>query len=112
VPVTYDASKEWANKKVVLFAVPGAFTPGCHARHMPGFTENLEKIKAKGVDYVAVIAFNDAFVMSAWSKSQGVKNDDIVRISIPEQHPISLCALRRVKVRLERDVEGRRNPFC
>ncbi|MCJ1378304.1 hypothetical protein MMC17_001401 [Xylographa soralifera] len=77
IPISYDASKEWANKKVVLFSVPGAFTPGCSVRHLPGFIDNLEKIKAKGVDIVAVIAFNDAFVMNAWSKANGVKNDDI-----------------------------------
>jgi len=81
IPISYDASKEWANKKVVLFSVPGAFTPGCSVRHLPGFIDNLEKIKGKGVDIVAVIAFNDAFVMNAWSKANGVKNDDILFLS-------------------------------
>ena len=66
---------EWADKKVVLFAVPGAFTPGCSARHLPGYIENLSAIKAKGVDVVAVIAYNDAFVMSAWGKANGIKGD-------------------------------------
>jgi hypothetical protein len=70
---------EWANKKVVLFSVPGAFTPGCSVKHLPGYIQNLSAIKAKGVDIVAVIAYNDAFVMSAWSKANGIKNDDIVR---------------------------------
>ena len=69
---------EWANKKVVLFAVPGAFTPGCSVKHLPGYIQNLPALKAKGVDIVAVIAYNDAFVMSAWSKANGIKNDDIV----------------------------------
>ncbi|KIV91272.1 hypothetical protein, variant 3 [Exophiala mesophila] len=78
IPINYNASKEWANKKVVLFAVPGAFTPGCSVRHLPGYIENLEKIKGKKVDIVAVLAYNDAFVMSAWSKANGIKNDDIV----------------------------------
>ncbi|MCJ1387394.1 hypothetical protein MMC18_000237 [Xylographa bjoerkii] len=81
IPINYDASKEWVNKKVVLFSVPGAFTPGCSVRHLPGFIDNLEKIKSKGVDIVAVIAYNDAFVMNAWSKANGVKNDDIVCFS-------------------------------
>ncbi|MCJ1476093.1 hypothetical protein MMC13_004758 [Lambiella insularis] len=81
VPITYNASKEWANKKVVLFSVPGAFTPGCSVRHLPGFIDNLEKIKAKGVDIVAVIAYNDAFVMNAWSKANGVKDDAILFLS-------------------------------
>jgi len=69
---------EWADKKVVLFAVPGAFTPDCSARHLPGYIENLSKFKTKGVDVIAVIAFNDAWVMSAWGKANGIKGDDIV----------------------------------
>ncbi|KAE9380068.1 allergen Asp F3 [Stipitochalara longipes BDJ] len=83
IPINYDASKEWANKKVVLFSVPGAFTPGCSVKHLPGYIENLSAIKAKGVDVVAVIAYNDAFVMSAWSKANGIKNDDILFLSDP-----------------------------
>ncbi|KAL9122350.1 MAG: hypothetical protein Q9187_001103 [Circinaria calcarea] len=79
VPISYNASKEWADKKVVLFAVPGAFTPSCSVQHLPGFIKNLDKIKSKGVDIVAVLAYNDPFVMSAWSKANSVKNDDIVR---------------------------------
>jgi peroxiredoxin (alkyl hydroperoxide reductase subunit C) len=58
-------------KKVVLFAVPGAFTPTCSAKHLPGFVLNVDAIKAKGVDTVACIAVNDAFVMAAWGKEQG-----------------------------------------
>jgi len=78
IPQNYNASKEFANKKVVLFSVPGAFTPGCSVKHLPGFIENYDKIKAKGVDIVAVLAYNDAWVMNAWSKANGIKNDDIV----------------------------------
>ena len=74
----FNASKEFANKKVVLFAVPGAFTPGCSVRHLPGFITALPQIKEKGVDLVAVVAYNDAFVMSAWAKANEVKNDDIL----------------------------------
>lgn len=58
IPQNFNASKEWKDKKVVLFAVPGAFTPGCSVRHLPGFIDNLPKIKEKGVDVVAVIAYN------------------------------------------------------
>jgi peroxiredoxin len=57
-------------KKVVLFAVPGAFTPGCSVTHLPGYVVNADKIKAKGVDTIACLSVNDAFVMSAWGKSQ------------------------------------------
>jgi peroxiredoxin len=69
---------EFANKKVVLFSVPGAFTPGCSAKHLPGYIDNLPALKGKGVDIIAVIAYNDAFVMSAWGKANGIKGDDIV----------------------------------
>jgi peroxiredoxin len=56
-------------KKVVLFAVPGAFTPTCHKNHMPGFVSNFDKIKGKGVDTIAVTAVNDIFVLDAWAKA-------------------------------------------
>ena len=78
VPQQYKASAEFAHKKVVLFAVPGAFTPGCSVRHLPGYIEHLNEIKGKGVDLVVVIAMNDAWVMSAWGKANGVKEDGIV----------------------------------
>jgi len=60
-------------KKVVLFAVPGAFTPTCSAKHLPGFVQHADAIKAKGVDTVACISVNDAFVMGAWGKDQGTE---------------------------------------
>ncbi len=75
---------EWANKKVVLFAVPGAFTPTCSARHLPGYIENLSALKAKGVDVIAAIAYNDAWVMSAWGKANGIKDDSIVSPIFPQ----------------------------
>ena len=56
-------------KKVVLFAVPGAFTPTCHKNHLPGFLQHLDAIKGKGVDNVAVTAVNDVFVMTEWKKA-------------------------------------------
>ncbi|KAL1973699.1 hypothetical protein VTN31DRAFT_5259 [Thermomyces dupontii] len=81
VPVQYNASKEWADKKVVLFSVPGAFTPTCSENHLPGYIANLSKFKEKGVDIVAVLAYNDPFVMSAWSKANKIKDDSILFLS-------------------------------
>ena len=63
----------FGGKTVALFAVPGAFTPTCSARHLPSFRENADAIKAKGVDTIACTAVNDHFVMNAWAKDQGVQ---------------------------------------
>lgn len=60
-------------KKVVLFAVPGAFTPGCSMTHLPGYVVAADTIKAKGVDTIACMSVNDAFVMGAWSKDQNAE---------------------------------------
>ena len=60
-------------KKVVLFAVPGAFTPTCHRNHLPGFLANADALKAKGVDTIAVTGVNDVFVMTAWKKESGAE---------------------------------------
>ncbi|MBB5661233.1 peroxiredoxin [Brevundimonas halotolerans] len=69
-PKPVNVSEIFNGKTVALFAVPGAFTPTCSARHLPGFAENLETLKAKGVDTVACVSVNDAFVMGAWAQSQ------------------------------------------
>jgi|TARA_B110000093_G_scaffold164023_1_gene187370 peroxiredoxin len=63
----------FSGKKVVLFAVPGAFTPTCSAAHLPGYVANADKIKAAGVDAIVCVSVNDAFVMDAWSKGQNAE---------------------------------------
>lgn len=68
-PKDMTSAEVFGGKKVVLFAVPGAFTPGCSKTHLPGFVANASDIKAKGVDTVACMAVNDAFVMAAWGKA-------------------------------------------
>ncbi|KAN0082467.1 Redoxin [Tylopilus felleus] len=78
--VQYDIATKWAGKKVVVFAVPGAFTPTCHANHLPGYLESYDKLKAIGVDVVAVVASNDPFVLSGWARVEGLK-DKIVALS-------------------------------
>lgn len=67
-------------KKVVMFAVPGAFTPTCSAKHLPGFIQNIDALHAKGVDTIVCMAVNDPFVLAAWAKDQGV-GDRIVMLS-------------------------------
>ena len=67
----------FGGKKVVLFSVPGAFTPTCSAKHLPGYIEKMDAFKAKGID-VACMAVNDAFVMDAWAKSQNAPDELIM----------------------------------
>ncbi len=69
-PQKVSAEEFFKGKKVVLFSVPGAFTPTCDAKHLPGFVEKAGDLRTKGVDTVACLAVNDAFVMKAWGKSQ------------------------------------------
>ena len=73
-PQKISAEEYFKGRKVVLFAVPGAFTPTCSAKHLPGFVENADKIKAKGADEIACFSVNDAFVMDSWGKDRNVGN--------------------------------------
>ena len=68
-PEQIESSSFFDGRKVALFAVPGAFTPTCSARHLPGYLEQADALKAKGVDEIACTSVNDAFVMGAWSKA-------------------------------------------
>jgi glutaredoxin/glutathione-dependent peroxiredoxin len=72
-PDAVQSDAYFAGRTVALFSVPGAFTPTCSARHLPGFVEKVDALKAKGVDEVACTAVNDAFVMAAWAKSAGAE---------------------------------------
>jgi len=74
-PKPMPSEEVFKGKKVVLFAVPGAFTPTCSKNHLPGFVKNAAAIKAKGIDAIAVTAVNDPFVMDAWKKAAG--SDDV-----------------------------------
>jgi len=73
-PAGLSSSEVFDGKKVVLFAVPGAFTPTCSAAHLPGFVVQYDQIIARGVDTVACISVNDVFVMHAWGKSSNAEN--------------------------------------
>ena len=70
-PQSVQSSEYFATRKVALFSVPGAFTPTCSAKHLPGYVDKAEALKAKGVDEIACTAVNDAFVLGAWNKSGG-----------------------------------------
>ena len=71
-PVDISTDDILKDKKVIMFGVPGAFTPTCSAKHLPGFVEHAEAIKAKGVDSIVCISVNDVFVMGAWGQDQNV----------------------------------------
>jgi peroxiredoxin len=78
-PEQVSSSDYFAGKKVALFSVPGAFTPTCSAKHLPGFVEKAAELKAKGVDEIVGTAVNDAFVMGAWNQAAG--SEDITMLA-------------------------------
>jgi len=78
-PQPVQASEFFKGRRVALFSVPGAFTPTCSARHLPGFVDKADELKAKGIDEIAGTAVNDAFVLGAWNKQTG--SDDITMLA-------------------------------
>jgi peroxiredoxin len=74
-PAPTNTDEVFAGKTVALFAVPGAFTPTCSAKHLPGFKQHAAEVKAKGIDAIACISVNDPFVMKAWAKDQGIDGE-------------------------------------
>lgn len=72
-PQGVSSADFFKGKRVALFSVPGAYTPTCSAKHLPGFVEQADALKAKGIDQIACTAVNDAFVMGAWGKANGVE---------------------------------------
>jgi peroxiredoxin (alkyl hydroperoxide reductase subunit C) len=79
-PKEVDTAAMFAGKTVVLFGVPGAFTPTCSAKHLPGFVTHAAALRDKGVDVVACMSVNDVFVMGAWAKDQGI-TDQVVMLA-------------------------------
>jgi peroxiredoxin len=77
-PREISTEEIFKGKKVALFAVPGAFTPTCSAKHLPGFNDHLADFRAKGVDTVVCMSVNDAYVMAAWAKSQDISTDIVM----------------------------------
>ena len=74
-PSEINTGDLFGNKNILLFAVPGAFTPGCSLNHLPGFISNRSELYSKGIDQIVCLAVNDIFVMSAWAKSQNISNE-------------------------------------
>jgi len=72
--ITHETTELFANKKVVMFAVPGAFTPTCSVAHLPGYVVSADELKAKGIDAIICLSVNDAFVMAAWGEAQNAEN--------------------------------------
>jgi peroxiredoxin len=77
-PIAKTTDDLFKGRKVVLVAVPGAFTPTCHRNHLPGYVQKMQEIKAKGVDAILVTSVNDVFVMDAWGKASGAEGIDLL----------------------------------
>lgn len=91
-PEPVDTGAFFAGKRVALFSVPGAFTPTCSARHLPGFVEKADELHAKGIDVIACTAVNDPFVMGAWAKASGV-GDSVTMLADGSGHFVKALGL-------------------
>ena len=83
-PNSFDVREQTAGKRVVIFGLPGAFTPTCSAKHVPGYVERAEQLRAAGIDEIWCVSVNDAFVMGAWARDQ--KTGAKVRMQIGRAH--------------------------
>jgi len=81
-PAQKNTQEFFKDKKVILFGLPGAYTSVCSAKHLPGYLDNYEKYKSKGIDYIVCISVNDPFVMDAWGKSKNV-GDKVIMMADP-----------------------------
>ena len=81
-PIKKNIIELLENKKVILFGLPGAYTSVCSAKHLPGYLDNYDKFKAKGIDHIICVSVNDPFVMDAWGKSNNV-GDKIIMLGDP-----------------------------
>ncbi len=106
-PEPVAPSDLWPGKTVVLFSVPGAFTPTCSAKHLPGFVSLSDQLKAKGIDTIACTAVNDAFVMGAWGKSQEA-NDKVLMLADGAGDFIKACGLELDLMKAGLGVRGQR----
>lgn len=77
-PEQISSNDYFKGKKIALFSVPGAFTPTCSAKHLPGYVENTDALKAKGIDEIACTAVNDAFVLGAWNATSGSESIEML----------------------------------
>jgi peroxiredoxin len=106
-PAALSTGELFTGKRVVLVSVPGAFTPTCSAKHLPGFLQYADELRAKGVDTIAFTAVNDVWVMDAWGKDQGV-GDDVLMLADGNGQYVDALGLAIDSTAFDMGVRGRR----